>query len=119
RLLHDLAQQTEELEPLTQGLSITTFRYRPRDVGTSETEYFNALNTELLQRLQRGGRVFLSNAVIGGKFALRACVVNFRSTADDMRAVIEEVLRLGREVHDERRAVVSPVSSTRTTAPRT
>jgi glutamate/tyrosine decarboxylase-like PLP-dependent enzyme len=98
RLLFDLARNTNEIEALTHGLSITTFRYRPRDVAATDAASLNALNAELLQRLQRAGRVFLSNAVVDGKFALRACVVNFRSTEDDMRAVIDEVRRVGGEL---------------------
>ena len=42
--------------------------------------YLNDLNRELLTRLQQGGEAYLSNAVIGGKYALRACIVNFRTT---------------------------------------
>src|SRR5262249_24736732 len=70
-----------ELQLLTQSLSITTFRYVPADlrarVGDPETEkHLDALNTLLLDTLQRGGELFVSNAVIGGRYALRACIVN-------------------------------------------
>ena len=37
-------------------------------------------NQELLLRVVRRGRVFLSNATVRGRFALRACLVNHRST---------------------------------------
>ena len=36
--------------------------------------------------LQRGGEIFVSNAVIGGRYALRACIVNFHTTAADVEA---------------------------------
>jgi hypothetical protein len=63
--------------------------------------YLNALNTELLTRLQTGGAVYLSNAVIGDRFMLRACIVNFRTSAADVDAVPEIVARAGRLVHEE------------------
>jgi hypothetical protein len=53
--------------------------------------------------LQQGGEAYLSNAVIGGKYALRACIVNFRTTLEDVEAVAELVVRIGREVDGERR----------------
>jgi aromatic-L-amino-acid/L-tryptophan decarboxylase len=38
------------------------------------------------------GRVYLSNATVRGRFSLRACFVNHRSTEADVRAVVSEVL---------------------------
>ena len=97
-----------ELEAVTQALSITTLRYVPRDLTSSResapvAEYLNKLNTELLERLQRGGEAFLTNAVVEGRFLLRACVVNFRSTPADAEAVAGIVVRVGRHAdHDLR-----------------
>jgi len=61
------------------------------------------LNQELLTRLQQGGKAYLSNAVIGGKYALRACIVNFRTTLEDVEGVPELVVRIGKQVDGERR----------------
>ena len=63
----------------------------------------NQLNTELLTRLQNGGEAYLSNAVIDQKFALRACIVNFRTSLADIEAFPEIVIRLGREIDSPRR----------------
>ena len=117
RLLHERAGAHPELEALTLGLSIATFRFVPSDLRRLTTaasgpdverveSYLNALNTALLEHLQRGGEVYLSNAVLNrpptgtaaGRFALRACVVNFRTTAADMEAIPEIVARAGRLV---------------------
>jgi glutamate/tyrosine decarboxylase-like PLP-dependent enzyme len=100
---YDLLADHEELEALTQALSITTFRYIPGDLRSSalkETtrDYLNQLNQELLDRIERSGEAFFSNAVIEGKFALRLCVVNFRTTLSDIEALPALVTRLGREV---------------------
>ena len=62
----------------------------------------NRINEALLDRLQKGGDVFLSNAVVGGRYALRACIVNFHTQAGDVDAVPEIVARLGHEITRER-----------------
>jgi hypothetical protein len=66
----------------------------------------NDLNRELLTRLQRGGEAYLSNAIIGGKYALRACIVNFRTTLEDVKKLLPLVIRLGEEVDREMRPTV-------------
>ncbi|MEO7086743.1 MAG: aspartate aminotransferase family protein [Gemmatimonadaceae bacterium] len=104
RAMHRLAADHDELEALTQSLSITTFRYVPRElragVGAPDVEkYLNDLNSRLLERLQAGGEVYLSNAVIGGRFALRACIVNFRTTMADAEALIAAAAREGRALY--------------------
>jgi len=40
--------------------------------------------------------VYISNATIHGHFALRACVVNHRSTSEDVEAVVDEVVKTGK-----------------------
>ncbi len=98
--------QTEQLEALTQGLSITTFRFVPRDLepGGEETEtYLDLLNNELLTRLQNSGEAYLSNAIVRGKFALRACIVNFRTTQADIDALPPLIIRMGEETDSELR----------------
>ena len=104
RLSKALAQSIErhaELELMTQDLSITTFRYLPRDLRTNLLEeqiepYLDLLNRELLDQLQRGGEIFVSNAVVDGRYLLRACIVNFHTTQADVEAVPDIVVRVGR-----------------------
>jgi glutamate/tyrosine decarboxylase-like PLP-dependent enzyme len=95
RLLYELADADPELEARTQGLSIATFRYAPPDVPEEELD---ALNEELLARIQSGGEAFVSNAVIDGRYWLRACFVNFRTQEADVRALPGIVKRLGAEL---------------------
>ena len=102
--MFELARDHDELEAFTIGLSIATFRYVPRDVSpgsASADAYVDTLNREILDRMQKGGEAFVSNAVIDDRFLLRACVVNFRTTATDVEALIDLVVRLGRQVHGE------------------
>jgi aromatic-L-amino-acid/L-tryptophan decarboxylase len=95
RLAFDLADADPELEAATYGLSIATFRYAPEGVPEEELD---ALNEALLARLERDGEVFLSNAVVDGRYVLRLCIVNFRTTEEDIRALPEIVRRVGAEV---------------------
>ena len=93
-----------ELQLFTQALSITTFRYVPpewRDrLGDPDVErQLDDLNRAVLDALQRGGEIFVSNAVVGGRYLLRACIVNFHTQVEDVRAVPDVVARCGRELH--------------------
>jgi glutamate/tyrosine decarboxylase-like PLP-dependent enzyme len=100
RALHHLAAAHPELEAWTQGLSITTFRFVPPDLRGREdaAAYLNDLNREIMSRLQSEGEVFLTNAVVGGAYLLRACVVNFRTTLGDIEQVPELTARAGRAI---------------------
>ena len=98
--LYELVAKGPELEAFTHSLSIATFRYVPSDLkpdSEKTEEYLNQLNTELLTRLQNSGEAYISNAVIDGKFTLRACIVNFRTSLVDIEAFPEIVIRMGRE----------------------
>ncbi len=107
--LYHLAMKEEELQAVSTNLSITTFRYTPKDL-TEESmvkeAYLNLLNEQLLNRLQLGGKVFLSNAVVGHKYCLRACIVNFRTGYGNLKELIETVLEVGKEVDMELRSRV-------------
>ena len=106
RLSHAMADAVArhaELELRTQCLSITTFRYVPAElragVGDDEVErVLDRVNRELVDRLQREGELFVSNAVIGGRYYLRACIVNFHTERHDVEAVPEIVSRVGRAI---------------------
>lgn len=103
RLAHQLQSRVRDncvLQSGPGGLSIATFRYVPQagPQDDSRDEWLDALNTELLDRLQRGGEAFVSNAVINGCFWLRACIVNFRTQAADIDALVMLVERIGGEI---------------------
>jgi len=104
RLLHTEMSAHPEIETHASGLSISTFRYVPDEVRSRledpEVEaYLNRLNQEIQAELERGGELFLSNAVVGGRYLLRGCIVNFRTQASDVRAMPAIVARVGRKTH--------------------
>jgi glutamate/tyrosine decarboxylase-like PLP-dependent enzyme len=83
---------SEALELLAPvSLSAVVFRYR-------HGERADALNAAILSRVIARGRVYLSNATVGGRFALRACFVNHRTQDTDVDAIVPEVLAAAREV---------------------
>ncbi len=104
RRLYEDIERYPQLQSLSYGLSITTFRYAPvhtRDGSEKSEAYLNKLNTELLSRLQHSGKAYPSNALVQGKYALRVCVVNFRTTLDDILALPQMVIDLGEKIEKE------------------
>lgn len=102
KLMFNLAEQHPELEAMTQSLSITTLRYVPPGYSLnteSRGVYLNTLNEALLNELQQGGEVFLSNALINGRYCLRGCIVNFRTSQKDIEEIIEIIAVEGKKMH--------------------
>ena len=95
----DAEAALERLAPAP--LNIVCFRYNPgglTDAGLS------ALNQELLVRLHESGVAAPSYTTLGGKYCLRAAIVNHRTRTEDLDLLIEAVCRLGRELLEERSA---------------
>jgi glutamate/tyrosine decarboxylase-like PLP-dependent enzyme len=101
--LYRLVDAHPEFEALTHGLSISTFRYVPTDLASSDPEkreaYLQELNTALLDRSQVSGAAFVSPAVVRGIYALRMCIVNFNTRAADIEALPEILASIGRQLH--------------------
>ena len=79
------------------SLSIVCFRFAPTDMR-HEAERLDILNKALLERLQLGGRAFLSSTIFEGRFVLCACIVNPRSTEQDIELTVKLVEQIGGEV---------------------
>jgi len=86
----DAEPKLERLAPV--ALSAVCFRY------TDSCSDLDDLNRRILERVIRRGRVYISNATIHGHFALRACIVNHRTTEADVHAVVTEVLAAAGEL---------------------
>jgi glutamate/tyrosine decarboxylase-like PLP-dependent enzyme len=110
--LFERVQAHPELEACTHGLSIVTFRYVPPGIDTvAGKSYLNQLNEILLERIQVSGEAFVSNAVVDGRYLLRACIVNFHTREEDVDALADLTVRLGREVRAELKARDAQASS--------
>jgi glutamate/tyrosine decarboxylase-like PLP-dependent enzyme len=101
KLFYALADAHPELEAVSQHLSITTLRYLPKEAIKHDDAYLNKLNEALLNKLQHGGEAFLSNAMVRGKYCLRACIVNFRTTEKDIEEIADIIVREGSLMHEE------------------
>jgi glutamate/tyrosine decarboxylase-like PLP-dependent enzyme len=87
------------------GLSICCFRYVPQDLeaGPERELYVSLINERLMGQIQADGRAFVSNALLDGRWALRACIVNFRTEASDIDATLDVAVELGRALDAEMR----------------
>jgi aromatic-L-amino-acid/L-tryptophan decarboxylase len=95
RLTAKIAMQPD-LEVVAAGdLSAVCFRYVGD--GRMPEEELNQRNADVLKRVIQRGRVYLSNATLRGRFCLRACIVNHRTTEADVEAVIAETLAAANE----------------------
>jgi aromatic-L-amino-acid decarboxylase len=100
KYLFELADTKTELEAISNNLSITTFRYIPLN-SKKDNDFLNKLNEKLLNELQTGGELFLSNAIVNEMYCLRACVVNFRTSKKDIDEIVEIIVREGRKTHQK------------------
>jgi glutamate/tyrosine decarboxylase-like PLP-dependent enzyme len=97
----ELVSQAEDFELLAPvELSICCFRYVPRELVGNDDE-LNKLNEEILGVVQTGGRAYVSNATVNGKFALRACITNFRTTKADVAQTIDVVRNAAKTATDK------------------
>ena len=83
--LIDAEPSMELLAPVE--LSAVCFRW-----SNGDPNRLNEVNDAILRDVNQAGRVWLSNASVRGTFGLRACITNHRTTEQDIRAIVEEVL---------------------------
>lgn len=74
------------------ALNVVCFRFRQEGLDPAALD---ALNAEILMRLQEEGLAAPSGTVVGGRFALRVAIVNHRTRRGDLRALVEGVRRWG------------------------
>jgi glutamate/tyrosine decarboxylase-like PLP-dependent enzyme len=78
-------------------LSIVCFRFAPAELSGKEDE-LNRINKRVMEMVQAAGDAFLSSAMINGRFALRACVLHYATTPEDVAALISAVRRTGESI---------------------
>ena len=95
-LLVGLVRTQPELELLVESpqLTVVPFRYVPADPNVD----IDLLNMRLARAMQSDGRVYVTSAVVDGRTCLRPCIVNFRTTEDDIRALVSVAIELGAQL---------------------
>jgi glutamate/tyrosine decarboxylase-like PLP-dependent enzyme len=98
RYLAQLVRAEPELELLAPvAMNVVCFRYVPPDPGFDRMD-LDALNTEVLLRVQESGVAVPSSTSIGGRFAIRVAITNHRSRREDFALLVSEVLAHGRAI---------------------
>jgi glutamate/tyrosine decarboxylase-like PLP-dependent enzyme len=94
-LLGRTVSDCDELELMAPvSLNIVCFRYVARGLGDDELD---ALNTEIVTALQTQGIAAPSTTRLRGRVAIRVCLVNHRTTTEDLDILVRAVRRLGGE----------------------
>lgn len=107
RYMAALVEEHPELELATPpSLSICCFRFVPPG-EPHDAQALDRLNEQIMTEVQVGGVAYLSNAILRGLFVLRACIVNFRTEASDVRALLDEVVAVGRRLTEHAGARVA------------
>lgn len=96
RYLAELVRSHEELELMADvQLSIVCYRF---NFGEHSTEELNAINKELLLRLQERGIAAPSYTMLGGNYVIRACITNHRTKKSDLELLVKKSVDIGREI---------------------
>jgi aromatic-L-amino-acid decarboxylase len=99
--LAERVRQSGDLQLVTEpSLSIVCFRFAPMSLRNNE-EKLNQLNQRLLEAVQLSGNAFLSSTTIHGAFCLRACVINHRSTEQDIDFLVAHIQETGEKLLSE------------------
>src|SRR6266850_1947619 len=89
RRLASRIDEAADFDRLADGpLSIVCFRYAPASLHGKD-DRLDALNKAVMECVQAGGEAFVSGTTIGGRFALRACVLHAGTTEADIDALVE------------------------------
>ncbi|GAK58315.1 pyridoxal-dependent decarboxylase [Candidatus Vecturithrix granuli] len=83
------SQAEPELE-LMAPVTLNAVCVRCRNLTDSQNE-------RVLARLLSEGIAFLGRAEVKGKFCLRACFMNLRTTGEDVDRILDEMIRFGQE----------------------
>ncbi len=103
RHLESLVRASDDFEMVAPvELSIFCFRHLPAQLRKESPETIDAFNERLLVALQRDGSSYLSNTTIDGRFALRGCVLNYRTTFRDMEIMLDDLRRVARTLLSDR-----------------
>jgi aromatic-L-amino-acid/L-tryptophan decarboxylase len=99
RHLESIVKASDDFEMVAPvELSIFCFRHVPMQLRNESPQAIDAFNERLLVALQRDGSSYLSNATPGGRFALRGCVLNYRTTLRDMEILLDDLRRVARSL---------------------
>jgi aromatic-L-amino-acid/L-tryptophan decarboxylase len=99
RHLDSLVRASDDFEMAAPvELSIFCFRHLPPELKGEAPMKIDAYNERLLVALQGDGSSYLSNTTLAGRFALRGCVLNYRTTFQDMEMLLDDLRRVAKSL---------------------
>ena len=103
--LAELINESNDFELVVPvNLSVVCFRYVPNDLKNQEIDkiqqkkiedYLNILNQAIVKAMHKDRRALLSSTVLNKKFVLRTCIVNYRTTKQNIENILKIVRGLG------------------------
>src|SRR5947207_2218219 len=99
RYLESMVRASDDFEMAAPvELSIFCFRHVPARLRNKSPKAIDAFNERLLVALQRDDSSYLSTATLGDRFALRGCVLNYRTTLCDMEILLDDLRRVAKSL---------------------
>ena len=99
--VEQIVRDAPDVEVLTRAqFGIICFRVHPPDMDDAAA--LDALNDEVNRRVNRSGFVLMSSTRLRGALSLRLCIPGYRTTSQDVRAVLQLVRDTARDVMQER-----------------
>lgn len=92
RLLASQIDASDNLELVVGPPELSTVPFRRLPAHGDPDQH----NLRLARALQEDGRVYVTSAVIDGSACLRPCIVNFRTTSEDINALLTVTEEVGR-----------------------
>jgi aromatic-L-amino-acid decarboxylase len=97
-----LLENSQDFQLMAPGdLSVVCFRYFPEKVAKSRNqnkeEYLDTLNRSILNSIRKNKEFLISGTVLNGRCVLRVCIMNFRTTKQDVQEIVEAVRRIGKK----------------------
>ncbi len=98
RYLEQKIEATPGFELRSKGrLSIVCFRYVPQEL-TGDEKALDLLNKRIMELVQADGTVFLTNTTLSGRFVLRACILHYGTTEQDIDTILQVVQDMARSL---------------------
>lgn len=101
-LAAELMRRSPVIELLSEPqLAIFAFRFVPPQFiarSVEDVRRLDEVNTEIVSRVTASGEAVLSSTRLGGRVAIRFCVLNHRTEAEDIERTVALIERLGRGI---------------------
>ena len=88
-----------ELELLAPpGLGIVCFRYRGPEHAAVPATALDELNRRIQDEIVQSGFAMMSSTRLGGRLSLRFCILNIRTTEEDLADTVDRIVTVGRRL---------------------